>query len=537
MPERETTPERAFVLGLDGVPWDCLSAWMDDGHLENFARLREEGVAGPLESTMPPTTALAWPTIATGVNPDKHGVYAFQRLAGNYSQRMSTSDDVARPALWDRLSPSVVANVPMTYPASDIDGEMVTGMMTPELNEKFTSPPELRETIAERIPDYDIGLSWTEYADRPEQFERDLTALVEARRELMELLLERTDPRLFFFVFTGPDRLQHLLWDEATMLDHYRLLDDILGDLLDHVDERDGTLFVVSDHGFGPVSKNVAVNTVLEREGLLSRRRETGTRNVLSAAGLHKERVLSALETVGIDQQTLLKYLPRQFVDRVAEQVPGTHVLYDVDYSDTQAFVHGPGCVYVNDTDRFEQGTVPPAEREAMKARVRQVFEGVTDPETGECVLRVADGDELFPTDDGSPDLVVRAIDGYQKVTSLKDGVINETGVANAGHRSEGVFLAWGPDIGAGGDVTDATVTDVAPTLLHSIGEPIPADTDGVVLDDIFAAESATARRPVTAAGPDAESPDGADGEATDTADEEDFDDVEERLRGLGYME
>jgi predicted AlkP superfamily phosphohydrolase/phosphomutase len=213
-------------------------------------------------------------------------------------------------------------------------------------------------------------------------------------------------------------------------------------------------------------------------------------------------------------------------------------VLYDVDYANTAAFVHGPGNVYINDIDRFEQGTVPPEDRANIKARVRDLFEAVVDPETGEAVLEVADGDDLFPTDDDSPDLVVRGIDGYQKVTALTDDVVAETGVTNASHRRDGIFLAWGPEIDADGTVVDATVTDVAPTLLHSIGEPIPAETDGTVLENIFDPDSATAERPVGTVTLDADSASDAAGTASNgEEEEEDFEDVEERLRGLGYME
>lgn len=532
MSETDSPTERVFVLGLDGVPWRYLESRMDAGDLPNFARLRREGVAGPLESTMPPTTALAWPSIGTGVNPDKHGIYAFQKLSSDYSQRMATSDDVRQPALWDILSPSVVANVPMTYPASPIDGEMVTGMMTPEMNDQFTHPPELGDVIRDRIPSYRIGLKWDEYGDKPEQFREELTELLQARRELMELLLERNDPRLFFFVFTEPDRLQHLLWDEDTMLEHYQELDDILGDLLDHVEHHDGNLFVVSDHGFGQISTYVAVNRVLEQSGLLARRQDTGTRSIMAKAGLHKERVLETLETVGLDQETLVRHLPRSIVTRVAKRVPGSHGLYDVDYSNTAAFVHGAGGVYVNDTERFQEGTVAPDQREAVKAKVRGVFEAVTDPETGDTVLNVFDGNDLFPNDDESPDLVVRAIEGYQKVTGLKDDVFSDTGATKASHRREGIFLAWGPDIDPEGSVMDASVVDVAPTVLHSLGEPIPSTSDGRVLDAIFASHSSTAQNPVaTEAYSDHEAT------TTDDASEEDFDDVEDRLRGLGYME
>ena len=213
---------RAFVLGLDGVPWNRLSAWIDAGDLPNFRRLRAEGVAGGLESTMPPTTALAWPSIATGVRPDKHGVYGFQRLKPDYSHTMATSADVAAPRLWDLVSPAVAGNVPMTYPAGPVDGEVVAGMMTPARDEGFTHPPSLGEVIAERIPDYEIGLTWSEYTGRPEAFRADLDDLLSNRRELMRLLLSRTDWRLFFFVYTAPDRLQHLLWDNDVLFEHYR---------------------------------------------------------------------------------------------------------------------------------------------------------------------------------------------------------------------------------------------------------------------------------------------------------------------------
>lgn len=95
-------------------------------------------------------------------------------------------------------------------------------MMTPAHDEGFTYPSSLREVVAERIPDYEIGLTWSEYTDRPEAFRADLDDLLSNRRELMRLLLSRTDWRLFSFVYTAPDRLQHLLWDDDVRLKHYR---------------------------------------------------------------------------------------------------------------------------------------------------------------------------------------------------------------------------------------------------------------------------------------------------------------------------
>lgn len=534
----DTTPSsRAFVLGIDGLPWRLIERWATAGELPNFARLLEDGAGGPLESTTPATTALAWPSIATGVWPDDHGVYGFHRLQSDYTQQMNISEAVARPELWDLLSPAVVGNVPMTYPAKAIDGEMVTGMMTPETDEGFTQPTELASEIADRIPEYRIDVPWREYGDDPEAFVSEARSLVETRRELMDLLAERTDWRLCFFVYTTTDRLQHLVWDEAVLLDHYRHLDDVLGDVLEYVSRRDATLFVVSDHGFGPLSKTVHVNRIFEREGYLARRTNARTRGVLDRLGADKASFRAFLDRLGVDEQVLLERLPQRVVNAIAAQVPGDHALYDIDYEETLAFVHGPGNVYVNDAERFTEGWVDPARVDEIKQELRLVLSAVTDPETGKSALEVFDGEELFPRDDRAPDLVVEGADGYTVLPSLKDEAFAESEARNGGHRSEGVFLAWGPTIESGTTPTEASVVDVAPTVLRSVGAPVSEHFDGHPLDEILdhdSIQSAPASQTPERTREDSDSESDAEsGKATDT----DFESVEDRLRGLGYME
>ncbi|WP_423744540.1 alkaline phosphatase family protein (plasmid) [Haladaptatus sp. SPP-AMP-3] len=522
------SPERAFVLGLDGVPWDLIRRWTGEGKLPNFARLLEEGAAGPLTSTTPDATPLAWPTIATGVWPDKHGLYGFQHLEKGYTHRMNTSADVRRPELWDIISPAVVGNVPMTYPASDIDGSLVTGMMTPEMDDGFTHPPELADEIKDTISDYRIGLSWDEYRDRPDEFREELSKLLDTRRTLMRRLMEE-DWRLFFFVYTAPDRLQHLIWEDDVLLEHYRELDAILGEVMEYLESRDAVLFVVSDHGFGPISRFVFLNTLLERENLLTRKSGDGTRGTLAKVGLTKDRIEGLISRLGINEKTLIDHLPRQLVDSVAGHVPGDHNLYDVDFNETVAFAHGSGNVYVNDTMRFDPGVVSPSDVPALKEDLRSLFEGLTDPETDEEALNVYDGDELFPTDPYSPDLVVKGDEEYETAVSLTRSVFSDSGSKVASHRPEGIFFAWGASVEAESTPTDATVADVAPTLLHSLDEAVPSDADGRVLKEIFHSRSKPGRRAVSQR-------DYGDSEPSDAV-EADFDDVEDRLRGLGYME
>jgi len=528
----ETDTERAFVLGIDGVPWDLLQEWGKAGELPNVRRLLEEGATGPLMSTTPPTTPLAWPSIATGTWADKHGIYGFHALEGDYTHRMYTGADRNQPALWDILTPAVTANVPMTYPAREIDGAMVSGMMTPGTDEGFTAPTDLREEIEREIPDYRIGLDWNEYTDDPNRFLDDMDELLGARRNLMHRLAREREWRLFFFVYTAPDRLQHLIWDENVLLDHYRQLDEIIGEAISYAKSNDATLYVVSDHGFGPISTFVNLNSALADAGFLVRKDNEGVRGSFSKLGVTKSTVLETLERVGITADSLVEHLPKSVVDGVAQQIPGEHGLYDVDFDETVAFAHDPSQIYINDAERFDRGIVPPSKVDSVKHDVASTLSELTDPETGERVLDVHDGDEVFATDPDAPDLIAVGRGPYEEKTAVSDETFVPAGDKAASHRSDGVFLAWGSDVTPGTMVEDASVVDVAPTVLYGAGEPVPTAADGRVLEEIFASDitadrDAVATRTYATATPEA-----------DTADvDEDFDGVEDRLRGLGYLE
>jgi len=526
----ETGADRAFVLGLDGVPWRLIERWSDDGTLPNFARLRERGASGPLESTRPPTTPLAWPSIATGVWPDKHGIYGFQNLASNYTHRMYTNRDLKAATLWDVLTPAIVGNVPMTYPPPAVDGAVVSGMMTPGTDRTYTSPPELADEIEAKIPDYQIGLDYPAYADDLEAFDGAVADILERRRELLRLLLDRVDDwRCCFFVFTAPDRFQHLVWEESRLREHYRELDDLLGEVMATVDDVDGDLYVVSDHGFGPIDTLVYVNRILEQEGYLTRSEDSGARGALSSLGITRDVVTEMLGRIGISERRLTMSLPTRLVHSVAEQLPGEHALYDVDYHETRVFAHDAGNIYVNDTDRFDHGTVSPSKVEEIKREVEIILKNVTAPDSDEPVLEVFDGDDLFASDENSPDLVVNGRDRYETRNAIRDEAFGDPGATVASHRPSGIICCAGPSIAPDERIEGARVVDVAPTLLHSLGEPVPAEADGRVLFDAFASDSRPATSRVL-----------RQHLARDTDDEdgdEDFSDVEDRLKGLGYME
>src|SRR6056297_483582 len=113
-----SSKHNTVVVGFDALDFRYLDAF--ESSLPNFERLRSEGVEAPLESTFPPWTGSAWPSMYTGTDPSHHGTYGFFRH-DNYPDEgdVVSRADVDAPALWNYCSSeglsSVVCNVPVTH--------------------------------------------------------------------------------------------------------------------------------------------------------------------------------------------------------------------------------------------------------------------------------------------------------------------------------------------------------------------------------------------------------------------------------------
>ena len=82
MESRETTGPSTVLIGIDAACRGVLDPLIDDGAVPNLAGLLADGASGPLESQIPPWTASAWPSMYTGTNPGKHGVFDFLSFDG-----------------------------------------------------------------------------------------------------------------------------------------------------------------------------------------------------------------------------------------------------------------------------------------------------------------------------------------------------------------------------------------------------------------------------------------------------------------------
>jgi predicted AlkP superfamily phosphohydrolase/phosphomutase len=96
-------------------------------------------------------------------------------------------------------------------------------------------------------------------------------------------------------------------------------------------------------------------------------------------------------------------------------------------------------------------------------------------------------------------------------------------------HRAEGIIAAWGANVAAGTRIPDATLFDVAPTLLAALDVPVGRDMPGRVLGELF-------RRPPAVRWVDTHDR-GGPRPAQAPIESPDREEIRERLRALGYLE
>src|SRR5437870_12551098 len=98
-------------------------------------------------------------------------------------------------------------------------------------------------------------------------------------------------------------------------------------------------------------------------------------------------------------------------------------------------------------------------------------------------------------------------------------------------HRRDGILIAHGKSFKKGEEIRGARLLDMAPTILHLLGQPVPGDMDGRVLEELFEPSFLAQNSVRRSCGDDSGSQQGAEYSAEESAI------VEQRLKDLGYIE
>lgn len=501
--EEASVSRRVLVLGIDGATFSIIEPMVRSGRLPNIARLMEEGVYGVLESTLPPVTIPAWVSMMTGKNPGKLGLFDLLRRNG-YGVEPNGYCYRENAPLWHILNQygirTGMMNIPGTYPPDEVAGFMVTGMMTPSKNNPYSYPATLGAELDSTVSDYEIDVPQWQYFDEG-VFVKDIYKVTRKRARAAEYLINNIPCEFYMIVFTNSDRLHHLLWDKRDIVEVYwEELDRIIGGILELFGE-DTTVFIVSDHGFGPVERTFFVNEWLRRKGFLRVKRNKNER-ALVKIGKQVERLYNFLgerellrpiirlinKVVGLD--TLQKYTYAYLSNARLEE--------RVNWRRTKAFscLHTPhfGHIYLNIRGKMREGCVSEGKREKIREAIIKELKNLADPISGERpqvdAFRVEDI-YFGPHLDEAPDIVYLIDDGRCEVDAkVGEGRLFIEGAPLTGwkgtHMKDGVFIARGPGIKSGLRIEKASIIDVSPTILHAFGIPPRDDMDGRIIEEIF---------------------------------------------------
>ena len=557
------SPHPVLVVGLDGATFQLLEPWLESGELPCLSRLYREGVRGTLESVTPPLSPEAWSTFMTGKHPGLHGVMNFLSFRpGSYDIQFTNGSLIRGKTIWRLLSDAGkrvgVMGVPMTYPPEPVNGYLVSGVETPGVGSRYTHPESLAQELRDALGGYDLHGDFLDTTDPSEYLSRLLNMVGNQARAAC-YLLKRYPADLSVVVIGATDRVQHGFWrymdrghpwhdagTPAQLADAiktvYRRVDEALAEIIEQVPEP-RNMVIMSDHGCGPCHTLVDLNRWLTQRGYLVLARRRGM-------GLSTVRELCSRAAARCPRW--LKDLLKARLPGLRTQVASLMLLSQVDWAQSQAFAICTqyGYIYVNRRDRFPLGVVEPgAEADQVCERLAAELGELREPETGEPVVaRVVRTPELYdgPASDMLPDLIVLWREGYISRTrtdvslptsaDARRGVFQPTGRTieewSGSHRPDGVLIAHGPVFAAPGHIEGARLIDLAPTLLHLLGQPVPEDMTGRVLEELldpgFLAENpvrySAADRAETSGVPTAElSP-------------EESEEVAERLRKMGYL-
>lgn len=495
-------PPELLIVGLDGATWDIIDPMIEAGDLPVLADLCRAGVRGPLETLSPIWSPLIWTSIATGRNPEEHGITSYSM----------TRSDLKSARIWD-IARDQGKRVGLfqwliTWPSERSFAFCIPSWLahTPE-----TWPPEYRFIQELNLNQTESGGSasllyilcqgtlhglriettvslfsdWiTSPSDTDGAFIDQHMRYVEPSTDVFLHLLRKYEPDVACFCLYGTDQLAHRFWkyfdpepfedvdeDERSRFgsvipDYYRLADRALGRVLAAAPEA--TVIVVSDHGMGPDLAAPAryvfrMDRILQEAGLAGRFTITFAqrRYLLSPVSpLTVEELRSALATF-----------------------KGIH-LYESDDPIFQVDLNEDGTIILN-----------------------PMMDMVVGPEV-----------PLYTT---------RGIILNARLLKIEEAV--EVRHLSGSHRAMGIVILKGQAIRRGGATEGATVLDIAPTALALLGLPVSREMPGRILKEAIL-EEFWQQHPVKTVDSFSPPPPVKEIEA-------DKSDLIRRLRALGYVE
>jgi hypothetical protein len=136
-----------------------------------------------------------------------------------------------------------------------------------------------------------------------------------------------------------------------------------------------------------------------------------------------------------------------------------------------------------------------------VRSEIMAKLQALRDPETGELVVEeIYRREDLYQGDhfDKAPDIIFlpRRLEyfGFGEYEFGSHKIIEpmRRGISGT-HRMNGIFMAYGAAIQPGSTVENASLYDLAPTILRLMDEPVAEHMDGRVLQEVMTPDVAAA--------------------------------------------
>ena len=486
---------KTLVIGLDCAVPELL---FGDERLTNFRRLMENGCYGNLETIIPPITVPAWMCMATSQDPGSLGVYGFRNRKDHSYDGLSivNSKSIQDLTIWDQVARegkrANIIGVPPSFPPRKVNGVCVGCFLTPDTStDDYTHPPAVRNEIASLTGEYPVDVKGFR-TEKKDWLKDEIYRTSRKHFEVVRHLMQNSNWDYMQFVEICLDRLQHGFWKfhdpehvlhvpgnpyEDVIRDYYLYLDDEIGKVLDLLTD-DTAILVMSDHGAQRLDGGFCVNEWLVKEGLL-----------------------------------VLNEYPREIT-------PFSKL--SVNWDKTRVWSEGGyyARVFFNVKGREPNGVIDPQDYETFRDEVKAKFEALLDDKNQPMGTLAFKPDQIYRTvRNVAPDLIVhfgslywRSIGGvgYPGLHIQE----NDTGPDDCNHAQFGSFILASSNNPLRGEIKDAHILDLAPTLLELSGYDVPNTMQGKSL--------VLGQAPVTATN------------TGYTPTEEEI--IRERLSGLGYI-
>ncbi|MBN1551258.1 alkaline phosphatase family protein [bacterium] len=278
--QSEMADPKVCIIGFDGATWRSLDRALEMDLMPNLERLIQTGVHGPLHTIHPTITTVIWTSIATGKLPEKHGItnIIVQDVKTKTMKPISSTQVRVKP-IWkilsDRKKSVEIIRWPVTWPAMEVNGVLVSEFAFQETRDRRCYPPAVCQLVDRFYPNYRLkdietltGIDRDTYRNLDPSWQWKLLVLLKEYnldilfRDVAKELLKNEQKSFTTVYFYSMDTLGHNYFkfnegftEDLDTPDFSRIIpnwcwlyDQFLGEILGLLDP-DTYVIICSDHG------------------------------------------------------------------------------------------------------------------------------------------------------------------------------------------------------------------------------------------------------------------------------------------------